>query len=111
TRRARPACASHAGGAPQGGAGAPPHGRAAAAQGDGRLPARRDRACPGPPAPVPRRIYARRVRGAPASTGRGDGLGPQDDLAVLTRGTTPGTPAGSRPRSSVTGPWPCWPGG
>src|SRR5689334_6531235 len=32
-------------------------------------------------------------------------------MAVLARGDDPGTPAGSRPRSSVTGPGPCWPGG
>src|SRR5215472_16424952 len=30
-------------------------------------------------------------------------------LALLARGPTPGTPAGSRPRSFVTGPWPRWP--
>ena len=53
-------------GAPPGAALGPPHRRAARGPGDGRLPARRDRACPGPPARGARRIHAGGVRGAPS---------------------------------------------
>ena len=56
----------------------------------------------------PRRIYAGRVRGAPAGTGRGDGLGPQNDLAALARRTTPEPPLAQGPVPR-TGPWPSGP--
>ena len=86
---AGPADAVHAVRAPPGAPLGPPHRRAAPGQGDGRLPARGDRACPGPPARGARRIYAGGVRGAPTGTGRGDGLGTRDALAARPRGSRP----------------------
>ncbi len=87
--RGRAADAVLAAGAPRGPGLGPAHRRAPPGQGDGRLPASRDRACPGASALGARRIHASGVRGAPAGTDRGDGLGPRDALAAGPARATP----------------------
>ena len=52
------------------------------------------------------------VRGQLIHDWRHPGRGRRDARSVLARGSDPPEPLGGpRPGSSITGPWPCWPGG